>query len=339
MSSTISVIIPVYNVEPYIRQCLDSIINQTYRDLEIILIDDGSPDNCGAICDEYAEKDERVTVFHKQNGGVNSARNLGIQKATGEWLAFVDSDDWCELDYYEKFINGIGNTCPDIIQAGGFIFEYPDAKCKCVYNFMKDYLVTDRKDIENLMMDITRIGMPWDKLYRKSFICENNLLFDTSCKSFDDHLFNFQVYDHAKIVAGSVFCGYHYRQIAMSITKGFNPKKGEQNYEAIEKLHNYIYQNKLSDALNAAVYTDAIVAVIITLNCYYFHPMNSQSYVEAAKEIKEMKKWPHYHDAIWSNNNKYLKFKQRILKYMLRLPFVWPIKFLHTINRAFGDKK
>ena len=115
MGSKISVIIPVYNVEPYLRQCLDSVVNQTYKNLEIIIIDDGSPDNCGAICDEYAAKDKRIQVIHKENCGLSAARNDGLARATGEWIAFVDSDDWCELDLYEKAIACAEKTDPDIV--------------------------------------------------------------------------------------------------------------------------------------------------------------------------------------------------------------------------------
>ena len=106
-NETISVIVPVYKVEPYLRECVDSIINQTYQNLEIILVDDGSPDNCGAICDEYAAKDSRVRVIHKENGGVSSARNAGIEAATGSYIGFVDSDDWIEPDMYENLLESL----------------------------------------------------------------------------------------------------------------------------------------------------------------------------------------------------------------------------------------
>lgn len=100
----ISVIVPVYKVAPYLRQCVDSIINQSFDDLEILLIDDGSPDQCGEICDEYAAKDSRVRVFHTENKGLSAARNLGLQKATGEYIGFIDSDDWIEPDMYEVLL-------------------------------------------------------------------------------------------------------------------------------------------------------------------------------------------------------------------------------------------
>ena len=98
----ISIIVPIYNVEPYIHKCVDSILNQTYKNIEVILVDDGSPDNCGKICDEYAEKDDRVVVIHKENGGLSDARNAGLDKATGECIGFVDSDDYIAPNMYEK---------------------------------------------------------------------------------------------------------------------------------------------------------------------------------------------------------------------------------------------
>lgn len=104
MEPLISVIVPVYKVEPYLRKCLDSIVGQTYRNLEVILVDDGSPDNCGAICDEYAAKDSRIIVLHQENGGVAAARNTGLAAASGDWLGWVDPDDDIEPDMYEHLL-------------------------------------------------------------------------------------------------------------------------------------------------------------------------------------------------------------------------------------------
>lgn len=104
MNNKISVIVPVYNVEPYLRKCVDSILAQTYRNLEVILVDDGSPDGCGAICDKYAKLDSRVRVIHKPNGGLSDARNAGLDICTGRYVGFVDSDDWIEPDMYETLL-------------------------------------------------------------------------------------------------------------------------------------------------------------------------------------------------------------------------------------------
>lgn len=105
MEDLISVIVPVYKVEKYINKCVDSIINQTYTNLEIILVDDGSPDNCGNICDEYAKKDNRIKVVHKENAGVSSARNIGLEKSSGKYITFIDADDYVEKNYCEELLN------------------------------------------------------------------------------------------------------------------------------------------------------------------------------------------------------------------------------------------
>ena len=104
---TISVIVPVYNAEKYLHRCIDSVLAQTYTDFELLLIDDGSKDQSGEICDEYAQKDARVRVFHQENGGVSSARNLGLDNAKGEWVTFVDSDDWAKPYYIEHLVASI----------------------------------------------------------------------------------------------------------------------------------------------------------------------------------------------------------------------------------------
>lgn len=110
MEELISVVVPIYNVEKYLQKCIDSILAQTYRHLEIILVDDGSPDNCGAICDNYAQEDGRVLVIHKKNGGLSSARNAGLEIAKGELIVFIDSDDWIDANYIEKLYDDISEV-------------------------------------------------------------------------------------------------------------------------------------------------------------------------------------------------------------------------------------
>ena len=128
----ISVIIPVYNVEKYLRECLDSVLRQTCSDFELLLIDDGSRDSSGKICDEYASKDSRISVIHKENGGVSAARNLGLQNAKGEWIAFVDADDVIADTYLEKLYNGIQEGDADV--------------CLCKYNQLRENVITPREE-------------------------------------------------------------------------------------------------------------------------------------------------------------------------------------------------
>lgn len=117
----LSVIVPIYNVEKFLRRCIDSIINQSYSNLEIILVDDGSPDNCGKICDEYAALDNRIKVIHQANGGLSAARNIGIDSATGEYVAFIDSDDYIASNMYDEMISLMETNDLDIISCNAFI--------------------------------------------------------------------------------------------------------------------------------------------------------------------------------------------------------------------------
>ena len=128
MFPKISVVVPIYKVEKYLDRCIYSIINQTYTNLEIILVDDGSPDNCPKICDEYASKDNRIKVIHKQNGGLSSARNAGIKVATGDYIGFVDSDDFIELDMYEQMYKVAYENDVDLVMSDYYKVHKDDRK-------------------------------------------------------------------------------------------------------------------------------------------------------------------------------------------------------------------
>ena len=123
----LSIVVPVYNVEKYLDECVLSIVSQTVRDLEIILVDDGSTDSSGAMCDAWAEKDSRITVYHKPNGGLMSAWKYGVARASGDYIGFVDSDDWIDADMYEKMLAAATDTGADMV-CGSFVREYTDGR-------------------------------------------------------------------------------------------------------------------------------------------------------------------------------------------------------------------
>ncbi len=163
----VSVIVPVYNVEPYLHRCIDSILTQTYQNLEVILVDDGSPDNCPAICDEYAKKDARVTVIHKMNGGLSDARNIGMTASHGEYLMFVDSDDWLEKNAVECLYQLLISNDAQI--AIGGMRRIEDRTEKILYtdfNGTKNVVSMAR---EKAMKDFFQNGCAaWGRLYRRS---------------------------------------------------------------------------------------------------------------------------------------------------------------------------
>lgn len=176
----ISVIVPIYKAEKYLRKCIDSILAQTFTDFELLLIDDGSPDNSGRICDEYAEKDSRIRVFHKENGGVSSARNVGLDNARGEWIAFVDADDWVSENYLEQDFA----TKANLIQLGYNIVS-ENGKLTRSYRF-KEKELTEKKLIYRYFVQ-KRNNALWDKFFSRDLISEQR--FDENVAVGEDFLF------------------------------------------------------------------------------------------------------------------------------------------------------
>lgn len=186
ISPIISVIVPVYNVEKYISRCIESILGQSHSALELILVDDGSSDSSGAICDEYARKDSRTRVIHKENGGVSSARNEGIKKAQGDWLCFVDGDDYVECDYLENFqLNGWCNE----LYAQGYRIQYGE-NCKKVDIEGIDLLGTN--DLVLALEENNILNSPCFKLFNASVVKEYGILFNQEMSYGEDHLFTLQ---------------------------------------------------------------------------------------------------------------------------------------------------
>lgn len=176
----ISVIIPVYNVEPYLRQCLDSVINQTLKEIEIICVDDGSTDNCSQILDQYTKSDNRIKVIHKENGGLSSARNVGLEYVSAPYVYFVDSDDWIKLNCLEKLYDRIIKTNADICITGLMCFdnqtqEYTHNPYFDVDNYK--FITTDTcnyKDLHDAIFD--RVGV-FFKLYKTDFLNKHHIRF------------------------------------------------------------------------------------------------------------------------------------------------------------------
>lgn len=166
MVKKLSIIVPVYKVEQYLNRCVDSILNQTYRNIEIVLVDDGSPDRCGEICDRYARKDKRIKVIHKENGGLSSARNTGFSVSTGEYIAFVDSDDYIAKDMYMEMIDALEFNGLDIISCNAFI-----AKGEHIIGQPGDGKITVYSKEEILMRSLCDYdNTAWNKVYRRQAI-------------------------------------------------------------------------------------------------------------------------------------------------------------------------
>lgn len=194
LNSSISVIVPVYNTEKYLRRCIESILTQTFTNFEILLIDDGSKDASGTICDEYAQIDARVRVFHKTNGGVCSARNMGLENASGDWITFCDSDDWVGEDWLMIYSLGINQGVDVVIQG----IDYSREGDRSRYSHVGTSYIGD---VKNGLLEINKykiVGYPVNKLFKRSIIRDNKLLFDTKFRTREDFDFVMRYMIYAK---------------------------------------------------------------------------------------------------------------------------------------------
>ena len=211
----LSVIVPVYNTEKYLRRCIDSILSQTFTDFELLLIDDGSTDASPAICDEYVNADSRVRVFHKPNGGVSSARNLGLDNANGEWVTFIDSDDYVTPSLLEDYASRFSTNADLYIQG------YIDVNGGNLHKMFKnEFLVFDDcfKESESLRKRVL-YSYTFNKLFRIDYIRRHNIRFDSTITMIEDTIFVFQYLTHIKSVCHIHAANYFYEVNETSATK------------------------------------------------------------------------------------------------------------------------
>lgn len=225
----ISIIVPVYNVEKYLKKCIESIINQTYRNLEIILVDDGSPDKCPEICDSYAQKDSRIKVIHKKNEGLINARKSGLEIAQGEYIGFVDGDDWIEPEMYELFALQAEKYSPDMVLSD---FYYDNGKELSNSEQLFDREYYDKDDLKKFIYPkmlfsgtYYKFGVNpccWSKIYKKELIKKNLPLVDGRIKMGEDAAFTYPCLIDAQSAAAIKKPCYHYISNPESMTKSYD---------------------------------------------------------------------------------------------------------------------
>lgn len=237
MNPQISVIVPVYKAEKYLHRCVDSILAQTFTDFEVLLIDDGSPDRSGEICDEYAEKDIRVRVFHKENGGVSSARQCGIDNAHGEYSIHVDSDDWVESNMLQELYNKAKETYADMVICDFYV----DTENELVYRTQNVSSITSSVVLKELLFHRLH-GSLCNKLIRLACYTENNIKFIKNLNYCEDYLVCVKILMHDIKIAYLDQAFYHYDQIVNndSITRTFSVKTLEQQKMFVTNLETLI---------------------------------------------------------------------------------------------------
>ena len=302
----ISVIVPVFNAEASLHACIESIIKQTYRQLQILLIDDGSVDKSADICDEYAKIDDRIIVFHSKNGGVSNARNLGIDSATGKYIAFIDSDDTVKQDYIEVLYNAIKENDSDLSVVYDFCDYIRDSFLLHPEKINNTYCFDSKKAIKAMLVSNYFSGHAWGKLLKRELL--KDLRFDTSI-SFGEDLLFFVNY----ILNSSKICYvpehlYNYTYNAESLSHGCLNEKKLTILKSIKKIRDLL-QNRYGEEFDYFLCYD-FLTVATDLLCM---SQNNQK-KERNEYFKEIKK-----DYSCFYNKKYLKFFNLKTKFKCRL--------------------
>ena len=239
----VSVIIPVYNVGKYLRKCLDSVINQTLKDIEIICVNDGSTDNSGKILDEYAAKDKRIKVIHQENQGLGAARNVGIDLAKGEYIGFVDSDDWISTGFYEKLYETAKRENSDISAC-----NIMRVKNNQTYPLLKYTTINKATTLKNKfkLLHMPAYNYVVNKIYRTDFLKINNLYFETNIY-FEDMRWSPIVVLKSKHVINTIGADYFYFYNESSIggTRRFGGKKQQDFLDSSKWLDNFMERHNL----------------------------------------------------------------------------------------------
>ncbi len=260
MCIKVSIIIPIYNVESYLENCIESLINQTYKEIEIILVNDESPDNSLQICKEYAMIDSRVRIINKKNGGLSDARNAGLKVATGEYVIFVDGDDFVQLNLVEKALESALKTSSDIVIWGfyaDFVNDIGELEFRKEYGF--NYNIFNNYLINSIKLDDTFVGLlgyAWNKLYKKEILDQHNFEFTKDLSLVEDIEFNSRVLQKSNnIVFIEEILTHYIQRDRTTLGAKFYPDFLELKsiaYEAQSKLLNHmkIDQNELEKYLN-----------------------------------------------------------------------------------------
>lgn len=218
----ISVIVPIYKVEKYLDKCVESIVSQSYPDLEIILVDDGSPDACPQMCDDWATRDSRIKVVHKENGGLSDARNAGLAVATGEYISFIDSDDWIEPDFLQVLLDAMEQTGADIADCAIRLVS-EDGKELSVRGVSEDETLDTVTALVRLVKEDRVYQTVWNKLYRRPVI--GDIRFEKGKYNEDDY-FTYQIFDRSEKIIIVSKPMYNYLQRSGSIMGvGYNPRR------------------------------------------------------------------------------------------------------------------
>lgn len=323
MEDLISIIVPIYNMEQYLEKCLESIVNQTYKNLEIILIDDGSTDNSGKICDDYAKKDKRIRVIHKENGGVSSARNKGLDIVKGKYVIFFDSDDYIEFNMIESLYKNIQIDDYDVSICNYNIINGSNISPNVILTDKK--IFNQKEFLQEVLSKQWNNGYLVNKLIKKS--CINDIRFNEDFFIMEDVTFLIEISKNvSKAYLDKDLYLYNYVQQKNSATHIFNEKKYSSMIKAQEQIIPYLDVCD-KDTKNAIILD--YLFYIMTYYCFCYK--NKQKNLKEIKELSLKSRKKYFWKAI---DTKYYSFFKKIKLFIISY---FPI--IYGNLKSFKDKK
>ncbi len=323
MSELISVIVPVYNTEKYLPSCMESVLNQTYKNIEVLLIDDGSKTACAELCESYAKVDPRVKVVHKENGGLHSSRNCGLEHATGEYVIFVDSDDWLSKEMLSTMMEAAVQWDADIVRCN-YIREFTDKSLIKENHFLEEKVYKDSECKKLCRMTVGLIheelshpedqnvmAPVWLHVYKRSLIENHRLRFESLAVygTFEDGLFNIQAYYNAKCVVYVDKAFYHYRKnVNTSITKSHTSTLLEKYKKQYGYIRNILKNAELENKDEAMKSRIGMSILGLSFNAI----VNRDGFKARYKELKGILTDEEVNGAISALDKKYMPLKWKL---------------------------
>lgn len=278
----VSVIVPVYNCEKYLKKCVTSIINQSYKELEIILVDDGSTDKSGGICDSFKTKDSRIQVIHKENGGVSSARNAGIDRTKGEFICFVDSDDWLPINSIETLIKRAHEDNSDLC-----IGTFKNVAIRKTVNRTVPDKTINIEQVQDILQFRFALKAPWAKLYKTRIIQQNHLRFAPGIPFGEDTIFVWSYLSWCLKISMISSLTYYYSLLNTSNACGkYYPDFVDWQYVYIERLAKIIYKSDSSDDEKRFLVCHTVLEEFLYWGEVYAQHLNCQNDSELTERLK-----------------------------------------------------
>lgn len=338
-------IVAIYNVGPYLTQCIESIIGQTYDYFDILLIDDGSTDDSGTICDNYALKNKNINVLHQKNQGVSVARNQGLKYALGDWIIFVDGDDWVEKDLCSSIAKNLNETM-DVC-----FYSYYENRFDIVKNHAKAGQFTIEKygrheldEIEKAVFTMnnyqwTNAASIWAKAFRRAFLVNYNLKFKERQINSQDTIFALYVYEFAR---KGIFINkplYHYRILKTSVSRKYNGNIITIYNDFLKSIEEFVNVYKNNEEFWDLYYFRTLRNLMVAVTLNYSHPSNTKSYIQRRKEFNQIIRTSPYSIALRKAKIKAFTVPEKVLALAVKYRCFFIADMLNHLRCKFVYKE